>query len=339
MTKRIFISWCHFSRRIASMDNYFGFEIHLIPPLSERKWIKPFGYIFQALRTARVVMAGRPDEVWLQSPPTFLPHLLLALRAVAGRFRIVADCHFQTFTPGWIWVPATIWAINHCDGVLVHNAESRPAAEAVGVNPKLIYTLEDPPSNIAPEQKRRTSPEAPPYVLAPCSFSSDEPVAVLLAAARLLPELCIMITGSRAKAERLGFTRDCPENVSFTDYLPLPEFERLLIGASVVLGLTSVEGIQLSVANEALGADKALVLSDTRILRAMFGEAALFGRNTPEDLAMRLRQALAARVELEGRSAALKARRQQDWLATAAAVAAGLRRAHGPGISETGQAI
>lgn len=321
------------------MEPFFAFETHYFPPPVARKWLKPFGYFLQAFQTVRTVLRVRPEEVWLQSPPTFLPHLLLALRAVAGRFRIVADCHFQTFTPGWIWVPGTIWAINHCDGVLVHNAESRSAAEGVGVNPKLIYTLEDPPSNIAPEQERRTSPEARPYVLAPCSFSFDEPIAVLLAAARLLPELRILITESRAKADRLGFTRDCPENVSFTDYLPLPEFERLLIGASVVLGLTSVEGIQLSVANEALGADKALVLSDTRILRAMFGEAALFARNTPEDLATRLRQALAAQVELEARSAALKARRQQDWLATAAAVAAGLRDAHIAGISETGQAI
>ena len=46
----------------------------------------------------------------------------------------------------------------------------------------------------------------------------------------------------------------------------------------MVLGLTDAEGIQLSVANEALGAHRALVLSDTRILRAMFGEAALFAQ-------------------------------------------------------------
>ena len=112
--------------------------------------------------------------------------------------------------------------------------------------------------------------------------------------------------------------------MTFTDYLPIPEFERLLGGAAAVLGLTDVEGIQLSVANEALGAHRALVLSDTRILRAMFGEAALFAQNTPEGLAARLREAMARRPELEARSAALKARRQADWRAAAAAVTATL---------------
>ena len=89
-----------------------------------------------------------------------------------------------------------------------------------------------------------------------------------------------------------------------------------------MLGLTDVEGIQLSVANEALGAHRALVLSDTRILRAMFGAAALFAPNTPEGLSGALRDALARRPELEARSAALKARRQADWRDAVAAVTA-----------------
>ena len=103
----------------------------------------------------------------------------------------------------------------------------------------------------------------------------------------------------------------------FTDYLPIEGFEGLLFGATVVLGVTSRKDCQLSVANEALGAHSALVLSDTRILRSMFGEAALFARNTPESLAAALRDALARRDEFRARSAALKARRQAGWLDTA----------------------
>jgi glycosyltransferase involved in cell wall biosynthesis len=137
----------------------------------------------------------------------------------------------------------------------------------------------------------------------------------------LVPDVTFLITGSKRKAESLGFLRDVPPNVRFTDYLELEEFERLLADAAVVMGLTSEEGVQLSVANEALGADKALVLSDTRILREMFGAAALFAKNTPEDWAARLHEALARRAELEARSAALKTRRIEDWRAPAEAVA------------------
>ncbi len=325
--KPLFIIWTGFQRRVASMDQVLGFDVRYIPPPFSTKWLKPFGYVVQAFQTARIVLGQRPDEVWVQSPPTFVPHLLLALRPLAGGFRIVADCHHRVFRPMWSRVPGTVWTMNRCDVVLVHNDETRPEAEAMGVDPAKIRVLEDPPplSMAAAGDPGGAPSEAGPYVLTPCSFGADEPIPMLLEAARLAPEIRFCITGSRRKAEALGFTRDTPANVVFTDYLPLDDFERLLAGATVVLGLTDAEGIQLSVANEALGANRALVLSDTRILRAMFGEAALFARNTPEEMAARLREAVADRPALEARSAALKERRQSDWRRAADSVTALLR--------------
>jgi len=313
MKKPLFISWCAFARRIASLDEFFGFETHYIPSPFLSKWLKPVGYALQAVRTARLVFRTRPKEVWLHCPPTFLPHLLLALSPFAGPYRIVADFHSGALGR-WNRFPGTVWAANRCDLILVHNVESIPVAQALGLDPAKTVMLEDPPpTGIGLSAGAATPRDAAPYVLAPCSFNPDEPIPILLDAARRAPELRILITGNKRRAEMLGFTRDVPSNVEFTDYLPLEEFERLLIGASVVLGLTNVEGIQLSVANEALGVDKALVLSDTSILRSMFGEAALFARNTPEDLAARLREAFVRREELEARSAALKTRRLREW--------------------------
>ncbi|MBA3325468.1 MAG: hypothetical protein H0T41_09500 [Rhodobacteraceae bacterium] len=328
----LFIIWrTGFQRRVASMDQMLGFEVRYLTPPFAATWLKPLGYLVQAFRTARIVLARRPAVVWVQSPPSFLPHLLLALRPLAGGFRVVADCHHRVFEPPWSRVPGMVRALNRCDVVLVHNEESRPQAEALGVIPAKLRVLEDPPPTLdLPDPARPPAPEANagadagagPYVLTPCSFADDEPIPVLLAAARLVPEARFLVTGSRRKAAGLGFLRDVPGNVTFTDYLPIPEFERLLGGAAAVLGLTDAEGVQLSVANEALGAHRALVLSDTRILRAMFGAAALFAANTPEDLAARLREALARRPELEAASAALKARRQRDWRVAAAAATA-----------------
>lgn len=325
MKKPLFISWIGFQRRVASIDQILGFDVLYVPPPFQAKWLKPLGYLAQTLRTAGALLVRRPAVIWTQSPPSFLPHLLLALRPIAGRYKIVVDCHQSVFEPPWTQVPGATAAMNRCDLVLVHNAETRSLAEGIGVAPERIMILEDPPSELAaPEPGRAEDPNAPPYVMVPCSFAPDEPIPALIEAARLAPEIRFLITGSRRKAEGLGYLRDAPENVRFTDYLPVPEFERLFVNASVVLGLTKFEGIQLSVANEALGANRALVLSDTRILRAMFGEAALFAETRPEAIAERLREALAQRPELERRSAALKTRRQQDWRAAAAAVNARL---------------
>lgn len=319
--KALFISWLHFSRRIASLDEHFGFDVRYLPSPVLSKWLKPFGYVKQTWGMARAIAATRPDEVWLHCPPTFLPHLALLMKPLGGGYRIVADGHSGAWSKRWDWLPGRIWAFNHCDVVLAHNAEDRDAAIRDGVKPEKLVLLEDPPPlRLAPARASAAAPGAP-YVLTPCSFNPDEPIEVLLAAARLAPELRFLVTGSRKRAEFNGFTRDVPANVTFTDYLPLDEFERLLVEANVVLGITSMEGIQLSVANEALGVDKALVLSDTRVLRSMFGAAALMAENTPEDLAAKLREALARQGELEARSAALKTRRLAEWRAPAETVA------------------
>jgi len=320
VSKQIYIAWIDFQRRASSMNQYMDFDLHYLPPPFAPKWLKPIGYLGQAFQTIRLVLAARPDVVWVQSPPGLIPHVLLALRAVTRRFGLVVDCHNASMIPPWSRFPGVAWVLNRCDRVLVHNEEMRGVAEALGIRPERLRVLEDPPPMLdLPEPDAAAEAGDPPFVLVPCSFNADEhaPIPAVLGAARLMPDIRFKITGRRYKAEALGFTRDAPANVEFTDYLTIEGFEQLLAGASVVLGVTSRTNCQLSVANEALGAHSALVLSDTGILRKMFGEAALFARNTPEELAAALREAIDHRVELEARSEALKLRRQASWLAEA----------------------
>lgn len=320
MSKQIYIAWIDFQRRASSMNQYVDFDLHYIPPPFAPKWLKPFGYIVQTVQTIRAVLAARPDTVWVQSPPGMVPHILLALRAVTRRFGLIVDCHNASMLPPWSHFPGVTWSLNQCDRVLVHNEEMRAVVEARGVRPSQIRVLEDPPPVLdLPEGVAEAAAGQRPYVLVPCSFNADEhaPIPEVLNAARQLPELDFKITGRRYKAEALGFIKDAPENVQFTDYLTIEQFEALLAGAALVLGVTSRTNCQLSVANEALGAHSALVLSDTGILRKMFGDAALFAQNTADSFATTLREALGRREELEARSEALKVYRQRTWLAEA----------------------
>jgi hypothetical protein len=310
----IYIAWIDYQRRAESMKQVLGFDIHYVPPAFTAKRWKPLGYFVQMVRTARILQVTRPDMVWIQSPPGFLPHMLLGLRWLMGGFAIVVDGHNGSLTPPWSRFPGVAWAMNHCERVLVHNAEMRPVAEAIGVHPAKIQVLEDPPPVL--ESRAVPAPDGAPYVLVPCSFDPDEhaQIPVVFEAARLMPEVPFLVTGRRRKAEAAGLTRNVPANVHFTDYLPIEDFEGLLFGAGVVLGVTSRRNCQLSVANEALGAHCALVLTDTPTLRNMFAAAALFAQNTPESLAATLNEGLARRDELRIRSAELKVRRQIDWL-------------------------
>lgn len=337
MSKQIYITWIDFQRRAESMNQYVDFDLYYLPSPVSRKWLKPFGYPLQAWRMIRIVLAEKPDVVWVQSPPGMVPHILLALRSLTRRYGLIVDCHNASMLPPWSHFPGVAYVLNHSDRVLVHNEEMRKVVEAFGVRPELIRVLEDPPALLdlppAPPKPEGTRP----YVLVPCSFNADEhlPIPAVLGAARLMPEVDVKITGRKWKAEAQGLTKDAPDNVHFTDYLTIAQFEQLLAGADVVLGVTSRTNCQLSVANEALGAHAPLVLSDTGILRKMFGDAALFGENTPEGLSAALREALARQPEMRAKSEALKLRRQESWLAEAHRASqigsAGERRRRNPG--------
>lgn len=310
----LYLAWIGFQRRAVSMQEILGFDLRHLPPPHDGRWLKPLGYFAQARDTIRLVRGGNYDTIWVQTPPSFLIHLLLALR-VFHPFRLIADCHHGALLPPWSRIPGAISLLNRCDVVLMHNSETLEQAAAMGVTRARMTVLEDPPPpnfhagagapGVVPQE---------PYVLVPCSFQYDEPIPMLMDAARALPELRFLVTGNRNRAEAQGFTTNAPGNVTFTGFLDVADYNALLAAASVVLGLTTEEGIQLSVANEALGAGRALVLSDTRVLRAMFGAAALLSPNTASDLARTLRAATARQQDLEVASQSLRDQRLAAWI-------------------------
>lgn len=311
-SRDLYIAWINFQRRALSMQEVLGFDLRFVPPPFASKWLKPLGYVWQALVTSWLVLSKGPRRVWVQSPPSFIPHILVFLR-LFRRFEIVADTHHEALIAPWGRIPGALGMLNRCEKVLVHNQESLEEAQRLGIDRRRLLVVEDPPPpNMLPPAGERRA--VAPYVLVPCSFKSDEPIDILLGAARCLPDVEFRITGNRARAEAQGYTENAPPNAKFTGFIPLEDYDRTLQEAAVVLGLTSEEGIQLSVANEALGAGRALVLSDTRVLRTMFGSAALLTPNTVPGLSVTLREALETRGELEWKSRALRERRQIEWL-------------------------
>lgn len=308
------------------MQSFFGYKLHYLPPPYAKTWKKPAGYLLQALRTVRLIRQERPDVVWVQMPPTFLLHWLWLIRGLGDHpFYIIADCHNRVFRPPWSRMPGLVSLLNRCAVVLAHNDEVDETARAMGVNEQCLTVLETRPAQLErPPGLSLTSDT--PEILVPCSFNPDEPIDTLMAAARAAPEIRFLVTGNVAKAAARGFTADTPANVRFTGFLDKSEYESKLFSVSVVLGLTKLEGIQLSVANEAVGAGKAMVLSDTAILRDLFGAAALFAPNEPEALAAACREAVARAKELDALSADLREAREARWRGQAERVQAALEK-------------
>jgi glycosyltransferase involved in cell wall biosynthesis len=309
--KRVFVVWTKFQRRAETICGIMGIELFYVPRPFASQWLLPLSYLHQAWQTLVFIASRKPDEVWIQTPPTFLPHLLVGARALLrGPWRIVVDCHNATFRVPWNRMPLLLDAINRCDRIAVHNEEVFETAVSVGLSPTLLEIVEDPPANL---KVRCATDDRTITIVTPCSFREDEPIEELLGTARRLPLCSFYLTGDVERAHRRGLVAQAPSNVTFTGFMPVEEFDRLIERAHVVLGLTTIEGIQLSVANEAVGAGRALVLSDTSVLRKLFGDAALFSRNTSDALVTTIETALRQREHLQARSEILRERRLADW--------------------------
>ena len=319
----LYLAWAAFQRRPVSMAPLAGFDCVFLPMAYKgRSHLRRAGhYLALAWRTWRVLRQRRPHTVWLQLPQLPLLWVLLLYRwRVDPRVRLVADCHNAVFAPPWSRLPLTAAALARADLVLVHNDAVLQNALAMGLPVDRTRVLEDVPAARPPGQARPPVPAAfagrpRPWVLFAGSYGRDEPVAEVLHAARLLDDGVLVVTGRRSNAARNGHDiQHPPDNVVLTDYLPLPEFDALMVHADVVLALTRQDGIQLSVCNEALGFGRPLVVADTPLLRRLFGSAAeRVDVQQPADLVRGIRAALARQDELIQAGRALAARRCRQW--------------------------
>lgn len=319
------LAWTSFQRRQVSMAELVGFECVFLPMPAGTKgrWNKAWQYAQLFMQTLGLLRRRRPGTIWFQLPQVPLMWAAMLYRLLFDRrVKLVADCHNAMFRPPWSRVPFGLSALRHCDLVLVHNQAVLKAALAMGLPPSRTRVLEDvPPLVVAPA----ALPAIPaafagrprPWVLFPGSFSADEPVQELLAAARLLGHGVVVMTGRVANAAKHGHDLSkVPANVVMPGFLSLADFEALLVHCDVVLALTKYDGIQLSVCNEALGFGKPMVVSDTSLLREMFASAAVMAdSNDAAALAAAVNEACRRKGDLVLSARKLAVDRRDVWVA------------------------
>jgi glycosyltransferase involved in cell wall biosynthesis len=198
--------------------------------------------------------------------------------------------------------------------IVVHNDWVREQALEIGVIDERLYILETRPAPIDCETVKDQHDFSRPWILSPCSFNRDEPIDVILAAARLVPEITFVLTGNAERAQGIHDLSDIPPNVKLPGFLPKAEFDSLLCSTDALLGLTTLDGIQLSVANEAVGAGKPMVISDTKLLKKLFYKGATYVDSLdPESLAQGCKEALSKKNELIQEVCELRNERNKRW--------------------------
>jgi hypothetical protein len=252
-------------------------------------------YVWSALATVRYLRQRRPSAVIATNPPIFPALLAWAYtRATAGRLAL--DSHpggfgLQGDRVSRLLQPIHAFLARRAATTLVTDDRLAGRVSAWGGRADIVHEAPVEWSG-APRSGLRKRPR----VLFICIFQRDEPVAEVLDAARRCPELDVHVTGDpdRCPAELL---RTAPPNVGFTGFLTGKDYERAVLGADLVLALTTEPSSVVRAGYEAVYAERPLVVSDWPASRAVFPHA-LHVSNEPAAIASGLRRAVAEHERL-----------------------------------------
>ncbi|WP_187371566.1 glycosyltransferase family protein [Methylobacterium oryzihabitans] len=319
--RQLYIAWARYQRRPEAMKDALNFDLHYI--YLERyhgsRIRTILRYVLSSILTFRIVVQADPDIVWYQSPPGLIAHVLVLARLFTSRrFKIVADLHNAALSKRrWRLLPGATYLLNRSDAVVVHNDTLLETVKAQGILSPPVVVLNDlpPPVRTATAQ----SGGGRPLIVMPASLAKDEPLEIVAEVARLCPDFDFVVTSGRGLRPSDELASAGPSNLSFPPFLPIRDYDALLARATAILAITRFDGIQLSAATEAIAFGKPLVISDTEVLKRLFGRAAIVTENTPEAIAAACACAVSEPDRYASLARALRddAGRRQRWDAQA----------------------
>lgn len=320
-----FIVWRAYQGRVDAMQPFFRYRIHWMGLRFPYRPLRILEYAIKSAATLWVLAVHRPSVTWLQLPPTPLLYVAILAKRVRLTRSLVADCHNSILMEPWVRSPLLSQSLGRSVSVIIfHNQAIMEQALTKGLRAQKCCVLEDRPAT--PSQgERGARDKGDSLVLFPASFDADEPLTALLDAAGRMPEVRFVVTGETARAKGRHDLTVRPRNVIMTGWVDSDEYKRLLTDADVVISLTTQEDTQTSVAGEAVGYGKAMVLSDTKTLRSLYPKGAIHTRPDADALEESIRAALGNRVQLEREAKQLRMERDRHWRVQAQCVVDALR--------------
>lgn len=312
----VHVTWQRHAGRATEIAHALGGRpLHVYYGSLTKRWLVPLRYLLSMLRTAGGLVRLRPRSVVVTNPPVF-PGLVVAAYSALTRTPFLLDSHTSSFGVKGNAVSrrllgVTRWLARRSNGVMVTVDEYVRLAESWGSTGLVVH--EAPPVHVAVDGSLARA-GGRPRALFVGIFGDDEPVAEVLQAAALVPEVDVAVTGDVARCpERLRAS--APANVDFVGFLGPRAYAEELASADVVLALTTEPTSVMRAAYEAVYARRPLVVSDWPILGQVFPYAHR-ARNEPEALARAVRAALAdADPDALGAASALQRDRWAGQLA------------------------
>lgn len=296
------MSWIGFHGRSAGLAEEIGAGAHFFDggrpslPVALR-------YVVNSLLTVRLLVRARPRAVVVMLPPLPLLALARLWSALTGA-ALVGDLHSAVFNDShWLWARRPTMRLLARGHAVVTNEPLAQVCRDAGVRTLVLH-------DSLGELVASPPPAAPgaPIVLAPLSYSADEPLAAILGAAGEHGDKRWVLTG-RAPGE---VRRAAPANVEFPGHVSNEDYTRLVESATVVLALTTREHTMQRAGYEAANAGKLLVASSTDALREFFEDGAVYAEPTAGSISAAVAEAMSRGPELTTRIREVQSCRRQE---------------------------
>ncbi len=292
-SKRIYVAWKSDCFRGRQSAHVLGCELVLIHPFRSRGSLATlWRYAVSSLQTIGCLAQRRPRVLAVVNQP--LPLVLIAM-AYAKLFgaALVLDGHSKVYdhsAPGW--QKSVYRAITRQAALtLNHNEDDAQVVTAWGGKSILFETL----CYVLPVAKVTAATAEKPFILCVCSFASDEPVDVILEAARQAPEVHIKVTGDYRKAKLTPET--VPPNVELLGFVSVQDYYDQFAAAAAILTLSTRNWIMQMAVGEALLLTVPVVTNRSPVLERVLGEGGVFVEIDGAEVAAGLREVLARNAE------------------------------------------
>lgn len=306
--RRMFLAWSPHSRRSEIFAQELGAELYCVHYLKfQSPLYAPPKYVLQAIRTLQLLFRRRPRVVFVQNPP-FVCGLVVAFycRVVGARFAF--DHHSAAFARVWNWaLPVQKHLARRAVVNIVTNQHWADIVQSWGAR---ALIMGDPFVELPAGEP---FPVAPGFTIAFVqTFAPDEPLEAVLEAASRLPEVHLYVTGNtRRKPD--SFFDNRPANVTFTGFLPDPQYIGLLRTVDAIMVLTTRDHTLQLGGCEAVSVGKPLIVSDWPYLRQFFFKGAVYVSNTPEGIYRGIRQMQQQQCQMQQGVLDLRRENRQEW--------------------------
>lgn len=304
-TKISFITWYPSCRRSDAIAAALGGVSHLIHYWDfKRPAIAPFKYALQTAATLYHLFRERPTLVLVASPPVFSIVPVWIYCRLAGA-RYVIDAHTGVFDDNrWKWLTSLSRYFSRCAATtIVTNGFLKRIVESWGAQAMIIGDVP-----VSFPLTKEVDLGAGFHVVVINTFSQDEPLDAILAAASALPQVKFHITGN-PKHARQTWSAISPPNVRFTGWLSDTEYAALLRSVGAIVCLTTRDHTMQRGAYEAMALEKPLITSNWGLLRDTFYAGTLYVDNTPQDITAAVMASQQRAGELSAAMASLRKER------------------------------